>query len=90
MKKHFKYQTKSLLHLGRLYYMNNDTKQSHDNLSMFFKESKKLDTKELLDLSRVNLGMIKGQQGLENFKKSMNESNFLSFVGLKLKYFAEG
>ena len=70
--------------------MNNDTKQSHDNLSMFFKESKKLDTKELLDLSRVNLGMIKGQQGLENFKKSMNESNFLSFVGLKLKYFAEG
>jgi hypothetical protein len=67
--------------------MNNDTKQSHENLTTFFKESKKLETKELLDLSRVNLGMIKGQMAFENFKKSMNESSFLNFVGMKLKYY---
>lgn len=69
--------------------MNNDTKQSHENLTTFFKESKKLDTKELLDLSRVNLGMIKGQMSFENYKKLLNESSFLNFVGMKLKYHAD-
>jgi hypothetical protein len=69
--------------------MNNEVKQSHENLVTFFKESKKLETKELLDLSRVNLGMIKGQMAFENFKKSINESNFLNFTSQKLKYFAD-
>jgi len=81
--------TKSLLHLGRLYYINNEMKQSSENLMTFFKESKKLETKELLDLSRVNVGMIKGQMAFDTFKKSMNESTFLNFVGMKLKYYQE-
>lgn len=59
------------------------------NLNKFFKESRKHESKELLDLARVNLGMIKGTKGMDDLIKMMKTSNYQDFLKTKLKYFAD-
>ena len=42
---------------------------SHKFLNKFYRKSKNIETKELLDIARVNLGMIDGTQGKEDYIK---------------------
>lgn len=79
--------SKAFLNLGRLYYKQGNLDMAFKHLNKFFKESKKHESKELLDLARVNLGMIKGTQGLGDLIKISNNSNYQDFLKLKLKYF---
>ena len=59
-------------------------------LQGFFKEAKKVENKEsLLDQARVNLGMILGTMGKEEYIRMINVSNFGDFLKLKLKYFSD-
>ncbi len=59
-------------------------------LQSFFKEAKKVESKEsLLDQARVNLGMILGTMGKEEYIRNINTSNFNEFLKLKLKYFSD-
>lgn len=68
--------------------MQNNLDLAYQNLNKFFKESKKHETKELLDLARVNLGMIRGTQGLDDLIKNCKTMNFADYlVKIKLKYF---
>jgi len=67
--------------------MNLEMAQKH--LSRFFKESKKHESKELLDLARVNLGMIRGTSSLGDLIKWSKTYNYQDFLRLKLKYFNE-
>ena len=57
---------KSLLHLGRLYFKAGTFELSHKFLNKFYRKSKNIDTKSLLDIARVNLGMIDGTQDMES------------------------
>lgn len=59
------------------------------NLNKFFKESKKHESKELLDLARVNLGMIKGTKGLDELVRLMKTSSYQDFLRTKLKFFSD-
>lgn len=81
------YYTKSFLMLGRLYYKQNNLEMSDKNLFNFFKESKKNDDKELLELARVNLGMVKGTIGLNNLKNLTKKTDYNDFLKMKLKFF---
>jgi len=66
---------KSLLHLGRLYFKAGTFELSHKFLNKFYRKSKNIDTKELLDIARVNLGMIDGTQDMESYiNKIKNET----------------
>lgn len=79
--------SKAFLNLGRLYYKQGDLNLANKNLNKFFKESKKHESKELLDLARVNLGMIRGTQGLGDLVKLSKNSSYQDFLKMKLKYF---
>lgn len=81
--------SKAFLNLGRLYYKQNNLEMADKNLNKFFKESKKHETKELLDLARVNLGMIKGTKGLEELIRLTKTSNYQDFLKMKLKFFQD-
>ena len=49
---------KSLLHLGTLYFKAGTFELSHKFFNNFYRKSKTIATKELMDIARVNLGMI--------------------------------
>ena len=70
---------KSLLHLGRLYFKAGTYELSHKFLNKFYRKSKNLDTKELLDIARVNLGMIDGTQDMESYINKI-KIYFLFFI----------
>jgi tetratricopeptide (TPR) repeat protein len=80
---------KSLLHLGRLHYRENHLELSEKNLNKFFKKAKNIDNKELLDIARINLGMIRGTQGFNDFVSLMSNTHYSDFLKLKLKYFSD-
>lgn len=79
---------KSFLNLGRLFFRQEDYKQASTNLSTFFNQAKKIDN-ELLDLARVNLGMVNGTQNTEEYIKKIRNSDFKDFLNLKLTNFAD-
>lgn len=78
---------KSLRNLGRLHFRQGNLESSHKNFNKFFKKAKNIDNKELLDIARVNLGMIIGTQGMESYVKMIKEDDYRDFLGSKLKYF---
>ena len=67
---------KSLLHLGRLYFKAGTYELSHKFLNKFYRKSKNLDTKELLDIARVNLGMIDGTQDMESYINKIKNKTY--------------
>jgi tetratricopeptide (TPR) repeat protein len=77
------------LNLGRLFYKLNNLNESAVNLERFFKKAKTSDSKELLDIARVNLGMIRATQSMDSHIKKMTTSDYSEFLKLKLKYFNE-
>ncbi len=87
--------SKAFLNLGRLYFkmderkMPEKNKLADKNLNSFFKESKKHESKELVDLARVNLGMIKGTIGFEDLVRLMKTSSYQDFLRTKLKFFSD-
>jgi tetratricopeptide (TPR) repeat protein len=81
--------SRAFLNLGRLYYKQGKLDMAYKHLNKFFKESKKHESKELLDLARVNLGMIRGTQGLNDLIKLSKNSSYQDFLKMKLKYFNE-
>lgn len=80
---------KSLLHLGRLHFKESNLESSYRNLNKFFKKAKTIDDKELLDIARVNLGMIRGTQGISDYIKTIQSTDYQGFLKMKLKYFAD-
>jgi tetratricopeptide (TPR) repeat protein len=80
---------KSLLHLGRLHYRQDNFENSYKNLNKFFKKAKNIDNKELLDIARVNLGMIRGTQGMPDYINLIKKSAFPDMLKMKLKYFSD-
>lgn len=81
------YFTKSYLNLGRLFYKLGNLAESSTNLDRFFKKAKNSDGKEMLDLARVNFGMVKANQLLDSHIKKMTTSTYKEFLSSKLKYF---
>ena len=79
--------SKSLLNLGRLYFKQGNNEMANKNLNKFFKESKKHESKELLDLARVNLGMIKGDMSFKELIQKAKTTDYQEFLKAKLKYF---
>lgn len=80
--------SKAYLNLGRLYYKQGNLEMGYKHLNKFFKESRKNnENKDLLDLARVNLGMIKGTQGLGDLIKLSKNCSYQDFLKMKLKYF---
>ena len=53
---------------------------SYRNLNKFFKKAKTIDDKELLDIARVNLGMIRGTQGTADHIRTINNTDFEGFL----------
>lgn len=80
---------KSLLHLGRLCFKQNALELSLKYLTHFMQKSKTLETKELMDIARVNLGMIKGTQGMKDFITKMTSDDYDQFLKWKLLYCPE-
>jgi hypothetical protein len=81
--------SKSYLNLGRLFYKMGNLNEAALNLDKFFKKAKTSDNKELLDIARVNVGMIKATQNIDSHIKKMSTSDYKEFLRLKLKYFNE-
>jgi len=81
--------SKAYLNMGRLYYKQGELTLAEKNLGDFFREAKKQESKELLDLARVNRGMISGTMNMKDFIKLTKNSNFQEYLKLKLKYFAD-
>ena len=77
---------KSLLHLGRLYFKAQTYELSHKYLNKFYRKSKTIETKELMDIARVNLGMIEGTQGIEDYIDKIKNNNYGEFLKYKLEY----
>ena len=77
---------KSLLHLGRLYFKAGTYELSHKFLNKFYRKSKNLDTKELLDIARVNLGMIDGTQDMDSYINKIKGESYEQFLKTKLEY----
>ena len=77
---------KSLLHLGRLYFKAGTFELSHKFLNKFYRKSKTIETKELMDIARVNLGMIDGTQGMEDYIDKIKNNNYGEFLKYKLEY----
>ena len=76
--------------MGRLHYKQGSLNTAKSFLQNFFKEARKLDNKEtLLDLARVNQGMILGTMAKEEFIRLVTQSTFGDFLKLKLKYFQD-
>ena len=80
---------KSMLNLGRLHFKEKDLELSHKNLKGFFRKAKNADNKELLDIGRVNLGMIKGTKGMNEYIEMIKNTDMNEFLKMKLKFFAE-
>ncbi len=80
---------KSLLNLGRLHYRQNNLELAYKNLKAFFKKAKSTDNKELLDIGRVNLGMIRGTQAMKEYIEMTKTKDFNEFLKMKLKFFAD-
>ena len=80
---------KSLLNLGRLHFKQNNLDLSFKNLKSFFKKAKSTDNKELLDIGRVNLGMIRGTQEKNEYIQKIKTTNYSDFLKMKLKYFSD-
>ncbi len=79
--------TKSYLNLGRLYYKLGNLAEAASNLDRFFKKAKNSDGKEMLDVARVNFGMVKANQLLDTHITKMTTSTYKEFLSSKLKYF---
>jgi len=77
---------KSLLHLGRLYFKAGTYELSHKFLNKFYRKSKNIDTKELLDIARVNLGMIDGTQDMESYINKIKGESYEQFLKTKIEY----
>ena len=77
---------KSLLHLGRLYFKEGTLNLSLDYLLKFYRKSKTIETKELMDIARVNLGMIKGTEGMEDYINLIKNNDYDKFLKDKLEY----
>jgi len=77
---------KSLLHLGRLYFKAGTFELSHKFLNKFYRKSKNIDTKELLDIARVNLGMIDGTQDMESYINKIKSETYEQFLKTKIEY----
>ena len=77
---------KSLLHLGRLYFKEGTLNLSLDYLLKFYRKSKTIETKELMDIARVNLGMIKGTEGMEEYINQIKNNDYDKFLKDKLEY----
>jgi hypothetical protein len=77
---------KSLLHLGRLYFKAGTYELSHKFLNKFYRKSKNIDTKELLDIARVNLGMIDGTQDMESYINKIKSETYEQFLKTKIEY----
>ena len=60
-----------MLHLGRLY---------------FKAQTYELNTKELLDIARVNLGMIDGTQDMDSYINKIKGESYEQFLKTKLEY----
>jgi uncharacterized short protein YbdD (DUF466 family) len=80
---------KALLNLGRLHFKQNNFEQSYKHLKSFFRKCKTNENKELLDIGRVNLGMIKGTQGMDKYIEMIKNSNSRTFLKSKLNFFSE-
>jgi len=80
---------KSLLNLGRLNFQQGNLQDSYKFLNKFFLKAKNVGDKKLLDIARVNLGMIKGSQGMSEYIKLINNSQYSDFLKMKLKYFVD-
>jgi len=81
---------KSLLHLGRLEFKQGNLDNSFKHLKSFFKRAQNTENKELLNIGRVNLGMIKGTQGMKEYQAKTKSSSFEDFLNYKLKFFPDG
>ena len=77
---------KSLLHLGRLYFREGTLNLSYDYLNKFYRKSKTIETKELMDIARVNLGMIKGTESIEDYINLIKQNDYDKFLKDKLEY----
>jgi tetratricopeptide (TPR) repeat protein len=80
---------KSLLNLGRLHFRQTNLELAYKNLKAFFKKAKSTDNKELLDIGRVNLGMIRGTQAMKEYIDMTKQNDFDSFLKMKLKFFSD-
>jgi tetratricopeptide (TPR) repeat protein len=80
---------KSLLNLGRLHFRQNNLELAFKNLKAFFKKAKSTDNKELLDIGRVNLGMIRGTQAMKEYVEMTKLNDFNAFLKMKLKFFSD-
>jgi len=80
---------KSLLNLGRLNFQQGNLEDSYKYLNKFFIKAKNVGDKKLLDIARVNLGMIKGSQGMNEYIKLINNTQYSDFLKMKLKYFVD-
>ena len=80
---------KSLLNLGRLHFRQNNLELAFKNLKAFFKKAKSTDNKELLDIGRVNLGMIRGTQAMKEYVDMTKLNDFNAFLKMKLKFFSD-
>lgn len=80
---------KSLLNLGRLHFRQKNLDLAYKNLKAFFKKAKSTDNKELLDIGRVNLGMIRGTQAMKEYVEMMKTKDYSEFLKMKLKFFAD-
>ena len=77
---------KSLLHLGRLYFKAGTFELSHKFLNKIQRKSKNIDTKELLNIARVNLGMIDGTQDMESYINKIKSETYEQFLKTKIEY----
>ena len=59
---------------------------SHKFLNKFYRKSKNIDTKELLDIARVNLGMIDGTQDMESYINKIKSETYEQFLKTKIEY----
>jgi tetratricopeptide (TPR) repeat protein len=80
---------KSLLNLGRLYFQQNNLRESFQYLQKLFNKTKNSTNKKLLDIASINYGMIKGSQSMNDYIKLINNSEYEEFLKLKLKYFKD-
>lgn len=77
----------SALHLGRLTFLSNQTSSTALNyLNRFYKKVKNADNKEFVDVGRVNLGMFKGTEKMDEYKQQIKELDYNKFLANKLEY----
>ena len=78
---------KAHLHLGRLMFATHSGSHSaFTSLQSFYKKVKSADNKELIDIGRVNLGMYKGTEKMDEFKEQIKTLDYKKFLSNKLEY----